>query len=369
LRSLKTIPFPRFQLWQQPERLERKLLTVNLELTARCNNNCRHCYINQPENDAAAMQLELSTREILDLADEAVERGCLWWLITGGEPLLREDFADIYVGLKRRGLLVSVFTNATLIADEHVALFRHYPPRNLEVTVYGVTDDGYERVTRQPGSFRQFRAGLQRLFDGGLKVNLKSVAMKSNLNALADIEQFCRRYSHGPFRMDMQLHLRHDREPRRNARIRAERLEPEAIAALSRCSSRQAVDVAQNCHPRPGTEDGGMFYCGAGLNECTIGCDGRFRLCSSLVDPQATADLRQRSLTDLWVNLVPAVRKLPLDDPTVASTCYRCDLIDLCQQCPALAYLETGRYGGPVERFCREAHARMGRGAVKSSDE
>ena len=53
--------------------------------------------------------------------------GALWCLLTGGEPLLREDFAEIYLGLKRLGLLVSVFTNACLVTPEHVELFQKVP--------------------------------------------------------------------------------------------------------------------------------------------------------------------------------------------------------------------------------------------------
>jgi MoaA/NifB/PqqE/SkfB family radical SAM enzyme len=112
-------------------------LSFDLEITARCNLNCRHCYINLPANDANARALELTRGEILDIARQTVKLGAMWCLITGGEPLLREDFADIYLGLKRLGLFVSVFTNATTIRPEHVALFKKYPPRDIEVTIYG----------------------------------------------------------------------------------------------------------------------------------------------------------------------------------------------------------------------------------------
>jgi len=79
---------------------------------------------------------------------EAVELGAFWCLITGGEPLLRKDFADIYLCLKNKGLLVSVFTNATLLNRDHIELFKKYPPRDIEVSVYGVTPETYESVTR-----------------------------------------------------------------------------------------------------------------------------------------------------------------------------------------------------------------------------
>src|SRR5665648_38573 len=143
---------PEFNLWQKLAN-RRVPLSFDLELTARCNNACSHCYINLPAGDKKARQKELTLDEISGIADQAVELGALWCLISGGEPLLREDFADIYVMLRRKGLLLSVFTNACLINEEHVALFQKYPPRDIEVTVYGVTQETYERVTQRPGSY------------------------------------------------------------------------------------------------------------------------------------------------------------------------------------------------------------------------
>ena len=73
-------------------------LSFELELTARCNNHCRHCYVDLPADDERARAAELTTDEVLALGREAVDLGALWCLLTGGEPLLRNDFADIYLG-------------------------------------------------------------------------------------------------------------------------------------------------------------------------------------------------------------------------------------------------------------------------------
>jgi len=56
-------------------------------------NDCRHCYIGLPAGDQEARRKELSLAEIDRIAGEAVSLGALWCLVTGGEPLLREDFA------------------------------------------------------------------------------------------------------------------------------------------------------------------------------------------------------------------------------------------------------------------------------------
>ena len=354
---------PEYRLWQKTGQ-KRVPLSFDLELTARCNNDCTHCYINLPAGDAAVRAKELTLAEIDDLSSQAVALGALWCLITGGEPLLRRDFADIYMLLKRKGLLLSVFTNACLITEEHVALFKRYPPRNFEVSVYGVTQATYERVTRKPGSYAAFRRGLDLLLASGIPVRLKAMALRSTIDEFAGIAQFCREHTHDYFRFDPLLHLRYDGDPQRNAEIRAERLSAEEIVRLEAEDPERSKSMRENCDNLviPELEYTGcnhLFHCGAGNDSFTIGYDGTFRLCSGLVAPGTTANLRQISIADAWNNLVPRVRDLRAADEKFLSTCRVCPLVNLCLWCPAHGYLESGRMDSWNESFCVIAHARQ----------
>jgi len=167
---------PEYALWKSGEE-KRIPFSFDLEVTARCNNACRQCYINLGASDPVAKRQELSLVEIQGIVHQAVDLGALWCLVTGGEPLLRQDFSDIYLMLKKQGLLVSVFTNACLVTPEHVKLFQNYPPRDIEVTVYGISAQTYEKVTRRPGSYDAFRRGLDLLLEGSVKVRLKAMAL------------------------------------------------------------------------------------------------------------------------------------------------------------------------------------------------
>ena len=351
-----------FALWQKLE-AKRALFSFDLDLTARCNLNCRHCYINLPAGDEAARAKELSLEEIGRIADQAIELGALWCLLTGGEPLLRPDFPDIYLMLKRKGLLISLFTNATLVRPEHIALFTKYPPRDIEVTVYGASAATYERVTRRPGAFAQFISGLDALFAAGIKVRLKAMALRSNLEDMEAIAAFGRSRTKDYYRFDPQLHLRYDRDPVRNEEIRAERLTPADVTNMERADAERFGSLLKGCDElineaftHAGCDH--LFHCGAGNGSCSIGYDGTFRLCQSLWAPGTTANLREVPLRQAWEELVPRVRDLRSRDPQFLQSCRACAIVNLCLWCPAHAHLETGRMDGETPFFCAVAHAR-----------
>jgi radical SAM protein with 4Fe4S-binding SPASM domain len=357
-----SIPLPEFSLWEKMKN-KRSLVSFDLEITARCNNNCRHCYINLPAGDKNAKARELSAEEIKEIAEEAMSMGALWCLITGGEPLLRPDFEKIYLTLKKLGLLVSVFTNATLITNEHIELFRHYPPRDIEVTIYGVTQETYERITRKSRSFNAFMQGLDHLLKSGINVRLKAMAMRSNLDELPQIAIFCRKHTKDYFRFDPFLHLRFDRDIERNKEIESERLSPTEIVALEKSDPERFESLKKGCDkfivPEFSKHEcNHLFHCGAGNGSFSLSYDGLFRLCSSLWHPDCVYDLKEGSLKDAWQNFVPRVRKMRSDRNRFLDNCRICTLVNLCMWCPAHAYLETGEPDTPVDYFCELAHAR-----------
>jgi len=355
-------PLPEFALWRKVAG-RRVPMDFYLEITARCNNDCRHCYINLPAGDAEARRKELTPAEINDIAEQAVALGALWCLLTGGEPLLRQDFPEIYVALRKKGLLVSLFTNACLIDEEHMALFRAYPPRDVEVTVYGVSAETYEAVTRRPGSYAAFRRGLELLLGLGIKVRLKAMALRSNVHELPAIAAFCRAHSSERFRFDPLLHLRYDGDVRRNAEIRAERLSADEIVAIEQADEERAKALADNCAELIFPDHYGqvcdhLFHCGAGNQSFVVSYDGIFRLCADLWHPDCTFDLRQGRLAEAWNELVPRVRQMRSQNAEFLERCRRCPIINLCLWCPAHAHLESGRMDDWCEYFCQVAHAR-----------
>src|SRR5436309_9826135 len=172
-------------------------LSGQWEITCRCNLRCVMCYtdcFNSPE----MIQQELSFPEIVRIMDEIQEAGCLELCLTGGEPLARKDFLDIYTYAKQKGFLVTVFTNGTLITERIAECWTQYPPSMIEISLHGLGKNSFEEITQGPGSYERCMAGIRLLLERKMPLTLKTTGMTVNrdeiLKIKADVEDLGHRY-------------------------------------------------------------------------------------------------------------------------------------------------------------------------------
>ena len=143
-------------------------VSATFELTARCNFNCKMCYVHL--QDSARCKLEEKSAEWwINTGKKAIENGVVFLLITGGEPLLRDDFKEIYTELSKLGFVISINTNAYLITDEIIELFKKNPPTRLNISLYGASDETYEKVTGVP-AFSRVVENVKKLISMGIDI-------------------------------------------------------------------------------------------------------------------------------------------------------------------------------------------------------
>jgi len=348
-----------FALW---EKVKKKglLSHVSMELTERCNNNCIHCYINVPADDKETKKKEITLVETKAIANEAARMGCLSWHLTGGEPLVRKDFSDIYLYLKRKGMRVSLFTNATLISSETANLFKKYPLENLEVSIYGQSQKTYEAVTRNPGSFEAFRQGINLLKENHIPFTLKATVLPQNFHQVKEMRSFAQSLTGQPLGMVLKLNLgsRFNGGSKRDL-IKRLRLSPEkVIEVLGQDEKRYRKDIERFCQKFLRVpQDDHLFSCGAGVGGCHIDAYNNFQLCMLLRHPGCVYSLRKGSFKEAWEKFVPKVRGIRANNKKYKEKCQRCFLKSLCEQCPAWSWIEHGVLDEPVEYLCEIAHA------------
>src|SRR3989442_8026538 len=155
------------------------------------------------------------------MAGEMVDAGGLWLLLTVGEIFLRPDFLDIYRRLKRRGLLLTLYTNETMIPERTAALLAKSPPSLVEISLYGITPGTYAAVTEVPALERCLR-GIRLLRDRDVKIRLKSVVTTANYDEFLEIAAWVKREFGQRFRYDPNINFRkiEGREGTSPARVR-----------------------------------------------------------------------------------------------------------------------------------------------------
>ena len=118
----------------------------NFELTARCNFDCPMCYIHLSNEEVAARGKELTAQQWISLAEQARDRGLIFALLTGGEPLVRKDFFEIYGAMKEMGLLISLNSNGSTLQGENLQKLIDDPPQRVNVSLYGGSAETYRTM-------------------------------------------------------------------------------------------------------------------------------------------------------------------------------------------------------------------------------
>jgi radical SAM protein with 4Fe4S-binding SPASM domain len=340
-----------FRRWVEGRKDQRMPLVGSMELTARCNLKCKHCYINLPANDADARKTELSKGQWCRLIDQIADAGCLFLLMTGGEVFLRDDFVEIHKYASSKGLLIVIFTNGTLLNSRTVELLADSPPRSIEITLNGRTQQTYELVTGVPGSYRRCMQGIDLLLKAGLRLELKTTVSILNMHEVHLLKAYAQSLGL-EFRFDIALNARLDggRQPV------ALRVPPEDAASLE-CGDPQRADELRCTFGgfmglRPRGEF--LYECGAARNLFHIDSCGVMTPC--LMSRSTGYDLAHLTFDEAWAEFVPTVLSRRRHGST---ECDDCNLAVVCEQCPGWAELENGDAEHRVKYLCDMAWSRL----------
>lgn len=330
---------------------QRRPVNGTFELTERCNLTCRMCYVCQSPGDAARRARELSAAAWLDLARQAVDNGMVFLLITGGEVFLRPDFFELYTPLTRLGLILTLFTNGTLITEALAARLAEAPPSRTEITLYGATAATYEAVTGVPGSYARCSAGIEALVKHRVPLGLKTTITRQNVGELDAMRQMAHNWGL-PLSAGWLLSKRRDGALSEVADCRLSASECVALEATDRASASEWTEAALR-ESSLGHDRG--FYCQAGQAAFVVNPPGEMNACIDL--PLPAARPLEIGFRAAWEQ----VQRYVDSAPPLAAACLACDAPAYCPRCPAWSQLETGTLTEPVPYLCEIARARKER--------
>jgi len=333
---------------------ERVPLQVSIEVTRRCPLECLHCYNNLPMGDMDAKRREMTKEEHFRVLDELVEMGCFWILYTGGEIFARKDFLEIYTYAKKKGFLITLFTNGTIINEQIADYLAEWPPFAIEITLYGRTRETYEALTAIPGSYDRCLRGIRLLKERGLPLKLKTVATSINKHEVMAMQQFAEEELGVEFKVDGQINPRIDcsQSPL------AVRLTPEEAVALDLCAPKRVTEyrklvMAGLENPPALAQIDTTYSCGGGMNSFAINAYGEIGIC--VISQQETFGIRGAGVRAVWEESLLQLRNRKRRTVT---KCVECRIQSLCGMCPANGELENGDRESPVAFLCNVAHLR-----------
>ncbi len=342
--DIPTIPFAEFGGHLLNKALSRRIpMSGTLEITFRCNLNCVHCYCNLTAKDPAAINEEMTRAEYFSILDQIADEGCLWLLITGGEPLIRKDFLDIYTYAKKRGFLITLFTNGTLITPKIADHLAEWPPHEMEITLYGTTQKTHERITGSHGSYQRCLQGIELLRERKIPLDIKTAVMTLNKKELPRIRAFAERLGMA-FRFDPLLTSRLDgvQTPRQL------RLSPQEVVALDKADEKREQEWRKEFKkPVEWLQPDKLFPCGAGVTSFHIDPYGKMSICDMCRFHHY--DLRAGSFQEGWEENIPLLldTRRETDSP-----CYTCPWTDQCYNCPGWSWMENGKMEEPMDYLC-----------------
>lgn len=333
---------------------------LDIELTERCNLNCIHCYINQPANDQVLIAREMTTQQVKNILTEAAELGFIAVRFTGGEPLLRWDFSELYLYARRLGLRVILFSNITLLTPELADLLSRIPPlEKIEITVYGMSRESYATVTGSQTAYRKAMRGINLLLDRKIPFIVKGTIFTGSGKERQSFEKWAANLpwmdklpTYAAF---FDLRVRRD-QPEKQQQIKNLRISPQAgLKLLNRDKKKYQAEMSKFCSKFMGVPGKKLFRCGAGHGGC-VDAYGWIQPCMLLRHPDTVWNLKNHSLHKVLSEFFPKLRQKCAVNPDYLTRCARCRLKGLCEQCPGKSWMEHGTLDTPVEYLCRIAH-------------
>lgn len=335
-------------------------MSGTFELSPVCNFSCKMCYVRKTQKEVKEHSRKMvSLEQWLNIAKDAKERGMLFLLLTGGEPFLWPDFWELYEELVKMGLIVSINTNGSLIDENAIERLKKLPPKRLNITLYGASDETYEALCGVKGVFSKIDQTIRRLKEAGIMVKLNSSMTPSNVKDMEKIIAYAKE-------MDLILEMSTYMFPpiRRDRRMIGENhrftVEDYGKYHLKRYRLQFGEDnyvqmlynIKQKSVPPPGLDDScrdpidGKIRCRAGKASFWITWDGYMTPCGMMPEPKV--DLYEKDFGTAWSEVVTMSGKVSL-----SGVCDRCPNRKLCHTCAAIAMAETGSTEGIPAYLCK----------------
>ena len=321
-------------------------LSVQVDLTYRCNERCVHCYLDHEDHG------EMTTGEITSLFDQLADAGVLFLTLSGGEILMRRDFFEILEHARARTFSVKLKTNAVMIRRKQAERIRSLGVHAVQISIYSHRSEVHDAITKLPGSFRQSIEAVRLLRKHEIHVDMANVLLIHNVHDYDGVKALAAELG-SQFIIDPTITPMMDGDRsilslNVDENTQREVFHNEALAG----NVEEFCAVPQG----PGQEELNSLPCSAGHTACYVSPYGDLYPCVQF--PLPCGNVRRTKFVDIWRHSpqLNEVRSIRLRDMLACSQCIHGGT---CTRCPGLAFLE-GNMRGPSCQDCEKSYARTG---------
>ena len=329
------------------------------ELTARCNFNCPMCYVHLSNEQVAQRGCELSAQQWLKIAKDAKDCGMIFALLTGGEPFVRKDFFEIYDGLRKMGLMISINSNGSMLKGEILERILENPPIRFNISLYGGCNDTYQKMCGIP-VYDQVKENIRALRKAGIDVNVNlSITQYNHMDLRKifddaidlDVSVKASSYMYPPMRIDESKVGTGNRLPAEEAAAYSVSLDllrftPDVFEQRAENMSKFLRQDDEGCP----VENGEGIKCRAGMTSFWMTWDGRMLPCGMMTQPCEYP--LEAGFEAAWAGIRKAASQI-----RTPVKCTTCEYKQVCSQCAAVCQAETGCFDGVPDYVCQRTKA------------
>lgn len=307
------------------------------ELTARCNFNCKMCYVHLAEEQIQKQGRELTNEEWLRIAKEAKEAGTLYLILTGGEVFVRPGFRELYEELSEMGFLIQIYSNGYAVDENVVAWLKQRPPMALRFTLYGASNTTYQKVCGVKDGYDRVIHAIDLVKEAGIPLYTVGTIIKDNVNDLEKMYLLARekkiKFQHS---IGVVSPVRGATQDAINCRITVQDLSEEEF---------RQTEKKQRLYPK--TEH--LFgRCANYRIGYSVSWDGKMLHCAFMDEPNVSL------LTTDFMTAWKQMNKM-LDEILIPEKCLGCKYEGFCKRCPGILAAECGKPNAITDAFCQRA--------------
>ncbi len=320
-----------------------QLRIVAWEITKKCNLSCIHC---RGRSDISS-DSGFSKKECFEIIDQIKETGNPVVILTGGEPLLRDDIFEIARYGSLSGLKIVLATNGTLIDEKIAERIKESGIKRVSVSIDSLDEKKHDEFRNTEGAFRRALNGINILRKNGIEFQINTTVTKDNVDEIEKMIDMAVKIGAAAHHLFFLVPTGRARSLK-DKQIDKERYE-RLLFFLYKKKDSVPIHIKPTCAPqyyRLIREKRGNGFeqmtrgCICGISFCFISAEGIVQPCGYL--ELKAGDLKEEKFKEIWENS-EIFNKLR-DFSLYKGKCGSCEYVKVCGGCRARAYEEKGDF-------------------------